>query len=171
MNKIIKPVIVLTLICLVVSVLLAAVNSVTKPIIDEYEAKVAEKACSDVMPYNYGFTQIALPEGVPSTVKAVYKENSGLGYVYKMVTTGFSSGFQIMCGISVEGKITGTKVLAHSETPGYGSRTSEREYTDRFIGRTAALEGDLLLSGATVSSKAFKAAIADAFTADTMITK
>ena len=171
MKNMIKPVIVLTLICLVVSVLLAAVNSMTKPIIDEYEAKVAEDACAKVMPNNTGFEQITLPDDLPSTVKAVYRENSGAGYVYKMVTTGFSSGYQIMCGISSDGKITGTKVLDHSETPGYGSRTDDPSYTDRFIGRTATLEGDLLLSGATISSKAFKAAITDAFTAHQSITK
>ncbi len=165
-----RPVLVLTLICLSVSLLLAAVNSITKPVIDEYEAEQAKQACSEVMPEGESFSMIELPTDLPDTVVAVYRESDG-GYVFKMVTNGFSSGYQIMCGISADGKITGTKVLAHSETPGYGSKTAEKDHTDKYIGLTSSLDGDLLISGATKSSTAFKAAIADAFSAFEALTK
>jgi len=89
MKNHIKTILTLTIICLVVSVLLAAVNFVTDPVIKEYEKKQAEAACSEVMPEGSGFESITLPGAVPSTVTAIYKEAGG-GYVFKMVTTGFS---------------------------------------------------------------------------------
>ena len=172
MKNMIKPILVLTLICLVVSVLLAAVNSMTEPIIDEREAQLASDACARLIPGGTGFEQIDIPDGLPSTIKAIYRESSGQGYVYKMVTTGYKSGFQIMCGISADGKITATEVIANNETPGYGSRTAEKSYTDLYIGYTSELGGEeLLLSGATISSRAFKSAIADAFTAHQALTR
>ncbi len=125
------------------------------------------------MPNGKGFESIDLPDVLPSSVTAIYKEEGG-GYVFKMVTSGFSSGYQIMCGISADGKITGTTVLAHSETPGYGSKTAETSYTDRYIGEDKSLHSngdDYLISGATKSSTAYKAAIADAFSAFTIITR
>ncbi len=173
MKNMIKPIMVLTLICLIASLLLAAVNTVTKPVIEEHEAKKAAEACLAVMPEGNDFAEIELPSVLPASVKAIYKEAGG-GYVFKMVTSGFSSGYTIMCGISSDGKITGTTVLSHSETPGYGSKTAESDYTNRYIGedKSMHLNGDTyLISGATKSSTAFRAAIADAFSAFTIITR
>ncbi len=173
MKNMVKPILTLTLICLVTSLLLAAVNSVTKPTIEAYEAEQAAKACLTVMPEGKDFEAVELPTVLPSSVTAIYKESGG-GYVFKMVTNGFSSGYQIMCGISADGKITGTTVLAHSETPGYGSKTAEQSYTDRYIGEDKSMKanGDnYLISGATKSSTAFRAAISDAFSAFTIITR
>ncbi len=173
MKNMIKPVLVLTVICLVTSVLLAAVNSVTKPTIEAYEAEQAAKACLDVMPDGKDFESVALPDVLPATVTAIWRDASG-GYVFKMTTNGFSSGYQIMCGISADGKITGTKVLAHSETPGYGSRTAEPEYENSYIGEDKSMHANgesYLLSGATKSSTAYRAAISDALSAFTIITR
>ncbi len=170
MKKMIKPILVLTLICLCVSILLAVVNEITAPKIKEYEAKIAEKGCLEVMPDGESFVEIELPDGLPQTVTNVYKEEGG-GYVFKLVTNGYSSGYQIMCGISADGKITGTKVLAHNETPSIGGQTQDKSYCDRYVGAGADLKKengesvDYLISHATVSTTAFKNAIADAFTA------
>ncbi len=172
MKSMAKPIIVLTLICLITSLLLAAVNSITKPIIEAYEAKEAARACLEVMPEGIDFTETELKDTFPASVKAVYREAGG-GYVFKMVTTGFNSGYQIMCGISPEGKITGTCVLSHSETQGYGSRTAEKAYNDLYIGEDSSMSlngKDYLLSGATKSSKAYRTAIADAFSAYAIVT-
>ena len=49
MKTSIKSVIVLTLICLVVSGILAGINFFTGPIIKEYESRVAYEACYKVM--------------------------------------------------------------------------------------------------------------------------
>ncbi len=173
MKSMIKPILVLTVICLFISMILAAVNSVTKPTIEAYEAEQAALACKDVMPNGKNFESIPLPDVLPATITAIYKEEGG-GYVFKMQTNGFSSGYQIMCGISADGKITGTKVLAHSETPGYGSKTAEKSYNDLYIGEDKSMHSNgenYLISGATKSSTAYKAAIADAFSAFTIITR
>ena len=61
----VKPIVVLTLICLVCAALLAYLNSVTRPIIEKTEADIAEAARSEVLPDSGGFTllDVALPEG------------------------------------------------------------------------------------------------------------
>ena len=71
MKNMIKPIIVLTLICLITSLLLAAVNTVTKPVIEEYEAKKAAEACLAVMPEGNDFAEIELPSVLPASVKAI----------------------------------------------------------------------------------------------------
>ena len=50
MKDIVKPIAVLAAICLVVTALLAYINSVTAPIISEAEQKAAQEARLEVMP-------------------------------------------------------------------------------------------------------------------------
>ena len=97
MKTSIKSVIVLTLICLVVSGILAGINFFTGPIIKEYESRVAYEACYKVMPDASTFEEVHV-DNLPKTVTNVYKETTGKGYVFKMETTGYSSGLVIMCG-------------------------------------------------------------------------
>ena len=55
----IKPVLVLTCICLVVTALLAYINTVTSPIIAESEQKAAQEAMSEVLSQADSFKQVA----------------------------------------------------------------------------------------------------------------
>ena len=101
MKTSIKSVIVLTLICLVVSGILAGINFFTGPIIKEYESRVAYEACYKVMPDASTFEEVHV-DNLPKTVTNVYKETTGKGYVFKMETTGYSSGLVIMCEITFD---------------------------------------------------------------------
>ena len=145
MKKSIVSVISLTAICLVVSVLLATANAFTAPIIEEAEKKAANEALLVVMPDGEGFEEIDISSyTLPGTVTEVYKEKSG-GYVFKMTTSGYSSGLIIMCGVGKDGKITGAVCLASSETLG-----EEKEYGKLFDGADIE-KADLIdtVSGAT----------------------
>ena len=167
-NSIVKdfvmPIAVLTVICLVISGALALTNSATAPIIEETSRKNAEAARKEVLPAADSFEQLTL-EGAPATVKEAYKAANGAGYVFSMTAKGYGGKMKIVCGIDAEGKIVATKLLEHAETQGMGSRAATAENTDQYVGKDAALEGVDTLTGATVTTTAFKGAIADAFVA------
>lgn len=158
MKKSIQSIAVLTIICLVISALLAAVNYVTAPIIEKAEAQKANEALLVVMPDGEEFEELSVSDyTLPATVTNVYREASG-DYVFKMVTTGYSSGLTVMCGIDKNGNITGAVCLSSGETLGY-----EKTYGDNFIGLNSdTADGVDTVSGATKTTSAYKNAIKDA---------
>ena len=169
----VQPIVVLTVICLVMSLLLAVINGITKPIIDETEAAIAEAARSEVLPGADGFTKmdVDLPEG--SFVTEVYEATNGAGYVFMITCNGYGgkNTMNLICGIDSEGKIVDTKTLSHAETAGLGSKVTEDGFKSQFIGKDAALEGIDLISGATFSSNYYLGGIASAFEAYDIVTK
>ena len=62
-------------------------------------------------------------------------------------------------------KITKVTTVSSNETPSIGGQTENESYTNQYIGKDSALTGVVGVSGATVTSTAYKAAIQDAFTA------
>ena len=160
------PIIVLVLICAIMSGLLAATNSVTAPIIEEAERKANEEARIEVMPSADGFEEVTV-DGLPDSVTGVFKASNGVGYVFSLTTTGYGgkNTLKMTVGIDMDGKITETKVLSHSETAGLGSKITTDAFKGQFPGKDASLEGVDNISGATFSSNYYRAAIADAYTA------
>ena len=161
MKENIKSVVVLTAICLVVAALLAVTNFYTAPIIEEHKANAANESLTIVMPEAKGFEEFVLPEGSPATVKNLYKETSGLGYVAILGTTSqYSSGeMGITVGFTADGKISGISLTSYMESKDFGA-----DYPETYIGQDSALGGVDTVAGVTYSSMAFKNAIADAFT-------
>lgn len=146
----------LVLICVVVAALMATVNHFTGPIIEENEKEKINKTLLVVMPEGEKFEEIEF-SGLPATVKQVYKEENG-GYVFRLVTSGYSTGFAIMCGVDSMGKVTGASCISSNETLG-----KEKTYGDVFLGVDAESIGDVdTVSGATLTTRAYKNAIADA---------
>ena len=161
----VMPILVLMLICLVMSGLLAGTNFITADIIANGDAQRAEQARIDALPAADGFNklEVAIPEG--SAVTEVYEATNGAGYVFMTATTGYGAkgSLQIICSIDADGKIVKTAVLAHDETPGLGTKVGEAAFADQFVGKDASLAGVDTISGATISSGAYKNAIADVF--------
>ena len=165
----VAPIIVLVLICAIMSGLLAATNSVTAPIIAAAEAETARAARMEVMPAETsGFTKVDI-QGAPETVTEVYAADGGAGYVFSVVAQGYGGKgtLKMAVGIGMDGKITGVKVLDHKETVGLGSKiATDANFYGQFPGLDAAGAANAdTISGATFSSRYYKAAIADAFTA------
>ncbi len=166
-KEIVKPIVVLTCICLVVTALLAYINMVTQPIIQAAEEKAATEARAEVLPNaNGGFSEIEtqLPEGVTEA----YKADNGSGYVFSLVTKGYGGDAKLICGINSNGEINACKTLSHGETSGIGSRVFDNSepFKDNFVGKTAEtyeqVDG---ITGATISSTAYKKALKSAFEA------
>lgn len=171
-NTIVKdfvmPIAVLTAICLVISGALALTNDITAPLIEKISRENTEKACIAALPTADGFEPVELADA-PDTVEEIYKATNGAGYVFTLVTKGYGGDMKIVCSIDADGKIVSTQLLEHSETQGIGSRAGTAENTDQYKGKDANLEGVETLTGATKSTKPFKEAISDAFTAYNMV--
>lgn len=166
-KEIIKPIIVLTCICFVVTAMLAYTNLITAPVIKAAEEKAAEEARAEVLSEADSFTQMNV-KNLPEEITEVYKADNGSGYVFMMSTKGYGGKIRLICGIKKDGSIEKTKTLSHNETSGIGSRVVENgsDYSKQYIGKT---EGNVdkvdAVSGATISSKAYKKAIDAAFKA------
>lgn len=159
----IKSVVVLTVICAVIALMLAMVNELTAPIIAENQAKGEFDSLYEVMPDADDFEEVSLT-GLPETVKAVYKDTGGKGYVVLLATrsqyTG-TSDMGITVGIGTDGKIVGITLTSYTESKDFG----REEYPKTYIGQDSALSGVDLVGGVTYSSVAFRDAVSDAFVA------
>ena len=159
-NSNIKSIVVLTVICLVVVTLLAAVNHVTRPIIDKNALYAEQESLRKVLPDAKEFNALEL-EGAPETVTGLYEEKDGLGYAVTLSTvSGYSQNpMTFTIGITADGRIAGIEITNYSETKDFGS------YPETFIGKDAELSGVDVAAGVTYSSEAFKSAVKDAFAA------
>lgn len=168
-NEIIKPVLVLVCICLVVTALLAYINSVTSPIIAKAEQEKTEQAMSEVLFEADGFKKLEI-ENLPDRVTEVYSAQNGSGYVFMLITKGYGGDMKLICGIKADGTIEQCKTLSHAETSGLGSKTAEDPYRNQYCGKNPDTLSEVdAITGATISSTAYKNAIVDAFKAYDMI--
>ncbi|MBR6052643.1 MAG: FMN-binding protein [Clostridia bacterium] len=165
----VKPILVLTLICLAVALLLAVVNYVASPVIAEATAEAERKARSEALPGATDFTEVDIGyHELHETVIACYKDNSGTGYVFLVKCAGYggkSNPITMLVGIR-DGKIAGIKITDVSgETAGIGDKVKKKDFTSRFteIDRNG-VENVPNVSGATYSSTGVKQGVRDAFT-------
>lgn len=161
MKTAIKSVAALTIICAVMSVLLALTNYVTAPIIEKNQAAAANEALLVVMPEGGEFTEVDISAyELPASVTNAYSESNG-GYVLQMNVTGYSANMVVMCGVDASGTVTGATCLSSGETLGY-----EKTYGENMVGKTAD-EVDAIdtIGGATKTTAAYKTAVKDALNA------
>lgn len=168
-NDIIKPIAVLVSICLVVTAVLAYVNSVTAPIIKAAEEKTAAEARAEVLSKADSFKLLKV-KNLPECVEEVYKAENNAGFVFMLSVKGYGGDMKLICGIKSDGKIEQSKTLSHSETSGLGSKTADEPYRKQYSGKDKKTVDEVdAISGATISSTAYKKAINDAFKAYDMV--
>ena len=78
---------------------------------------------------------------------------------------GGKNTMNLICGIDSDGKIVATQTLSHAETAGLGSKTTEPDVRDQFVGVDSSLSGVDTISGATFSSNYYIEGINSAFEA------
>lgn len=158
------PILVLTLICMLISSALAVTNSFTAPVITSAAAARAESARNSIIPEADGFELMQL-DGLPATVTEVYKSTNNVGYIFMLKTPGYGGDINLICGIKEDGTIIACKTLSQTETKGLGTKVTETPFESQFVGKDASLDEVSVISGATISSKAYINAIEDAFAA------
>ncbi len=121
-KKSLKDVIVLFVICTVFATVLAAVNSVTAPIIAEQLAGAANEAYMTVLPGAVDFEDVDLSGyQFPATVKEAKRETGGKGFAVKLEVTGYKPGMVLIVGVDTNGVVTGSTCIASNETWGLES--------------------------------------------------
>ncbi len=159
--KYIKCILSLTLICAVMTALLAMANYITAPVIAENEAAAANGALLVVMPNGEDFTSVDITDlGLSESVSEVFTEKNG-GTVVKLTTTGFNPNMTIMVGVNADGTVSGATCLSSEETLGY-----EKTYGDSVMGATIdTIDSVDTVASATKTTAAYRAAVRDALNA------
>lgn len=161
MKNNIKPTLTLSAICVAVALLLSVINMVTGPIIEAQRNAAASGALLEVFPGGSGFEEIDITSlGLPSGVTNAYRENSGKGYVFRVVSSGYKPGMVIMVGIDSEGKVTGSKCLETQDTFG-----KEPSIDNTYNGQSLSDFTPNMISGATMTSNGYRDAVSTALQA------
>lgn len=154
-----RPIAVLSAICLITSLLLGVTNQITNPIIKENAAKAADAARTELLPAANGFEKLELTgEGVTG----VYKATNDAGYVITAEAKGYGGAVPAMVAFGPDGLIAQVKFLDNAETPGLGKKIMDEKFTAQFTGlgeEAVTLSSIDAIAGATISSKAAAGAV------------
>ncbi len=157
------PILVLRVICLLITGALAVTNNFTEPVITAAAAERAAAARQEILPKAGGFELMQL-DGLPATVKEIYKTTNNAGYFFLLTASGYGGELKIICAIDSDGFIVGSKTLEQSETKGLGTKSIDK-IESSIAGADSTLSGVDGVSGATITAKAYLGAVHDAFTA------
>jgi len=157
-NKILSnrayPVIFLSVIVTVSVVLLIALNNVTSTIVEGRQGEEIKRTLENIFPEMSEYE-------IEDEVYTIYQDGEKAGYAFMANGSGYGGDIDILVGLENDFSIKDISILAQTETPGLGSRISEKSFTDQFKGLSAdevAFRTDNgridAITGATISSKA-----------------
>lgn len=169
-KEIVKPVIVLFLICLFVSAALAASNLLTKDKIAQINLQTEQESQKQVLPDADTFETASASDG---TAYVVGKKGSEVvGYVFTTSSKSYGGDLDVMTGISADGKISGVNLLSIDDTPGLGLNAQKDDFRNQYKQSVPASgkfevnkngqtgDGQIAaLTGATITSKAVTDAV------------
>jgi electron transport complex protein RnfG len=165
MKEMMKMMIVLSLICGIAGVTLAALKQVTAPIIEEQVLTYVQAPAIESVLNDYDNNPIKDRrkfdvDGRTVTVFPALKGGKLTGVAFETSGKGYGGDIGVMVGFDVQAMhLTGIGITTLKETPGVGARVAEHGYTTQFRGH--ALEsvelkkdgGDIeAVAGATISS-------------------
>ena len=176
-GDILKPTIVLALICLITSALLAYTNSLTAPVIKQNNIASANASKAVVLADAENFAD----ETKGDISYSVGTDASGAvaGYVFTTTAKSYGGEISVMVGIKADGTVSGVELLSINDTPGLGMNAKNPSFLEQFVGKVAGIlvnknepaENEIkALTGATVTSKAVTAAVNTALDNYTEIT-
>lgn len=157
-QEMIKPLLVLVIICLAVSALLGFTNSVTEPIIEENKRIAAEETRRAVLDGAGSFTELDC-DTVALGITGAYREDSGKGYVISAQRKGYGGMVTVAVGLNAQGEIVGLDADVSTETSGVGSKAGTPEYIGQFLGLRGDSSSVDKISNATYSSTAVKSGV------------
>ena len=169
-KQIVRPAVVLTVICVVVTALLGGANELTRDAIAAQEAAAEQAARSEVLPEAKEFRS--------SDAETVWIGSAGgadVGYVCITQANGYGGRLRVMTGVSADGEVTGVSILSQNETVGLGGSCVKPSFRSQFLGRIpdggysvykAGSDpysgGIAALTGATITSNAVVSAVNEA---------
>ncbi len=182
MKAALKLIITLFLVCGIAAGSLAFVNAATKERIAEFAAIEREEARKKVFPDADAFTESRsyddwaaqkLDEKAGDVFEwAAVKAGNPIGYVFQTSVQGYGGIVKIIFGVDLEGRVTGLRILSHTETAGLGAKITSDAFLKQYAGKTVEQlvlkkddpsKGALdAISAATISSRAVAKAVQDA---------
>jgi electron transport complex protein RnfG len=162
-NDLIKGVVILLAITVISAVALAALASITQPIVEERRKAEFNKAVRELFDLRDG--EIELKRYGPESLdcNCVYYDGELKGYIANISTTkGYSSDpIEMVVGFNESFKVVEVRILSHRETPGVGAKVmTSDEFLKYLEGKGSELtveevkENVPITSGATVTTKA-----------------
>ena len=169
-KEVLRPTLVLFLICLLTTLALAGTNLLTKNRIAQQEILAEEESRQVVLPQAEVFEET---DGY-----VIGKTDSGetAGYIFVTEAKGYGGTIKVMTGISSNGTVTGVKILSHGETVGLGANVEKDSFLSQYnqalpqsgfsvIKGATAGDGQIsAVTGATISSNAVTKAVNEALT-------
>lgn len=167
--------IVLLIITAISGCILGFAQKITKEPIAIQEQKTKNEAMQAILPsaseFKASSKQIA--DAAIKEVNEGYKGSELDGYVLRVGPKGYAGIIDMMVGVSKDGKITGIKILAHSETPGLGANAPTPKFSGQYenkpakelkVVKGAATAEDQIsaITGATITSRAVTTGVNEA---------
>lgn len=161
-----KPVLVLFLVCFVTTGLLALTNWATAPVIEENTRKEAQRLYRIVLPEAESFEEMTYElDGQSYVVQKGVKGDQIIGYVFNTQKNGYAGPVVVLTGITaVDAKVSGVQILSMSETAGLGLNAAKPEFLNQYLQQENPLsvvkvepvgENQILaISGATITTNA-----------------
>lgn len=164
----------LVLISITMSAALAFVYLKTKEPIEAAAMKKELEAMSQVLPPFDSDPQANMFELNGVVVYPVNQQDELVGYAIKTYTdNGFGGRIELMAGFLPDGTISGVSVLQHKETPGLGTKMTDPDFKEQFVGKNpedftlkVKKDGGMVdaITAATISSRAYCDALQRAYT-------
>jgi len=160
-------VLVLGVTCLFCSAILGGAYALTKDPIDAAAAAKTQQAIAQVLPY---FSEVQYNED-----GHYYTATEGdklVGYAIESSVVGFGGPLSLIVGITPDGVVYNTSVLAHSETPGLGAKcNTDAKFMAQWKGFDPSVKslsvkkdgGDVdAITASTITSRAYALAVENA---------
>ena len=160
----------LFIITAVAALCLAAVNMVTKPIIQKNSEASEILAQQKVLQDAKAFKEVEAPQPVVSGVKTEkvnvgYDDDKVVGYAVTVVSdAGYGGKIRVIVGVKNDLTVEKIEILEHSETAGLGANATKPKFSGQFEGKKGSFSvvkgsaknvNDIsAISSATITSKA-----------------
>lgn len=160
-KEVARPALTLFSICLVVTLLLAATNLLTRNQIEVMNKQSEAQSRQVVLPDATSFEN-----SNDKSYATGKKGDDVIGYVFTTKAKSYGGDMSAMTGISKDGKVTGVVILSINDTPGLGLNAEKESFRNQFkkavpekgfevIKSGAPKDGQIeAMTGATITSKA-----------------
>jgi len=175
-----KPAATLFIIAVITVASLSVVYILTKEPIKNQKSRTQEAAMREVLPQAAEYRQIEIEK--TGSIEAIFEgyytsealsDSVLIGYVVQLSPEGYSGKIDLIVGISAHNeKITGMRVLRHTETPGLGAHAVKEEFYRRYNGLPLEALGVVrnnaggneiqAITSATITTKAITNAVNEA---------
>lgn len=133
-KEIIRPAVMLTVICLVVTALLAGTNLLTRDQIERQKQEAARTSRELVLPGVTEFEEAKITGAEGEEVSYYIGKNGGeiAGYVFTTTASSYGGQIQVMTGIQADGAVTGVELLSINDTPGLGMNAQKEDFRAQY---------------------------------------